>query len=140
MTFTPTIRNQSDLESAWRTLMEPLGFSGHSVWFMIIGADDHPYPGLTEIEDSEEVPEPEQLGGLGGMLTMLTTSVAPEGRVAFLLTRPGRDGPTRRDRDWAGALYATAAAAGVPAEVIHLANDVAVLPLPMDEVLLRTPA
>jgi len=31
MTFSPVIRTQSDLEQTWRTLMEPLGFSGHSV-------------------------------------------------------------------------------------------------------------
>lgn len=140
MTFTPTIRTQSDLERVWRTLMEPLGFGGHSVWLMLVDTDDHPVPSLTEIEDSEELPQPEQLDGLGETLAVLVASLVPGGRVAFLLTRPGRDGITGRDREWAAALYATAAAAGVAAEVVHLANDVTVLPLPMDEVALPASA
>jgi hypothetical protein len=104
MTYCPTIRTQSDLEHTWRQLMEPLGFGGHSLWFMLIGADDHPYPGLTEIEDSEEVPTPDDLEALGELLASLLPAMAPGGRVAFLLTRPGRDGVTARDRDFAAAL------------------------------------
>ena len=34
--FRPTIRTQADLEKAWRHLMSPLGFSGYSIWMMVI--------------------------------------------------------------------------------------------------------
>ena len=50
-TFRPIIHAQADLEDAWRTLMEPLGFSRRSLWLMFIDADDRPMPQLTEIED-----------------------------------------------------------------------------------------
>ena len=38
------------------------------------------------------------------------------------------------DRDWAGAIYQATDAAGVPVEVIHLATDDTLVPIPMDEV------
>ncbi len=50
-TFRPIIHGQADLEDAWRTLMEPLGFSRRSLWLMFIDADDRAMPQLTEIED-----------------------------------------------------------------------------------------
>jgi hypothetical protein len=140
MTYCPVIRTQSDLERTWRHLMEPLGFRGHSLWFMLIGPDDHPLPGLTEIEDSEEVPAPDELATLGEMLSTLLAAIAPGGRVAFLLSRPGRDGVTTRDRDWASALYSALPAAGVPTEVVHLATDLSVQPLPMDDLRARVSA
>jgi hypothetical protein len=101
MSYCPVIRTQSDLERVWRQLMQPLGFGGHSLWFMLIREDDQPVPGLTEIEDSEEVVSADELAALGELLASLMKAVAPGGRVAFLLTRPGRDGVTARDRDWA---------------------------------------
>lgn len=140
MTFRPTIRTQSDLERTWRHLMEPLGFGGHSLWFMLIGADDRPYPGLTEIEDCAEAPTADELASLGELLATVLPDVAPGGRVAFLLSRPGRDGVTARDRELAAAIYAVFVAAGVPTEVVHLANDVSLVPLPMDEALVRSTA
>lgn len=140
MTYCPTIRTQADLEQTWRHLMEPLGFGGHSLWFMFIGADDRPYPGLTEVTDSEEVPAPDELAALGEWLASLLPEVTPGGRIAFLLSRPGRDGVTARDRSFAAALYSATRGAGVATDVVHLATDVAVLPLPMDEALSRASA
>ncbi|MDQ4052600.1 MAG: hypothetical protein M3237_07850 [Actinomycetota bacterium] len=140
MTDCPTIRTQADLEHTWRHLMEPLGFDGHCLWFMLIDADDHPLPGLTRIEDLEEVPEPDELEALGEMLASLREAVVPDGRVAFLLTRPGREGATARDREWAGALYAAIPAAGVPTDVVHLATDVTLRPVPIDDTPVHAPA
>ena len=140
MTYCPTIRTQADLEHTWRHLLEPLGFGGHSLWFMLIDTDDHPLPGLTQIEDVEEVPEPDELEALGEMLASLLEAVVPDGRIAFLLTRPGREGATARDRAWAGALYAALPAAGVPIDVVHLATDVTMQPIPMDDTLTQASA
>ena len=39
MTFRPVISSQADLEAAWRFLMQPLGFSGESLWFMLVEPD-----------------------------------------------------------------------------------------------------
>lgn len=135
MTFQPTIRSQSDLHEAWSTLMQPLGFSRHSVWLMLIGHDDLPVPRLTEIEEAGDPPAGEELTGLAELLRMLHEEIAPDGRFAFLRSRPGDAGLTSADRAWARALYEAGRIAGVPIEVVHRACDVDLVPIPMDEVL-----
>lgn len=135
MTFQPTIRSQSDLHGAWSTLMQPLGFSGHSVWLMLIDPDDRPVPHLTEIAEAVHPPAGEELTGLAETLRMLHEEIVPDGRFAFLRTRPGNAGITTADRAWACALYEAGRIAGVPLEVVHRACDVDLIPIPMDEVL-----
>ncbi len=135
MTFRPTIRTQQDLEDAWRSLMGPLGFSGHSIWLMLIGADDQPFPHLTRIEEAEHPPTPDGLSGFARMIGELLADFAPGGRVAFLRSRPGNGGLTPDDRAWAHALYDVGRLAGVPTEVVHRACDVDLVPVPMDDVL-----
>ena len=130
--FRPTIRTQADLEQAWRTLMEPLGFSRSSVWMMLLDADGHPLPQLTEVEDCDRPPSPELLEGFADLAGTLVADLAPGGRWAFLLARPGGAGVTALDRAWAGGLVTACLAAGVRTEVVHLATDVDLVPLPYD--------
>ncbi|MDO9455176.1 hypothetical protein [Nocardioides sp.] len=130
--FRPSIRTQADLEHAWRHLMEPLGFSRSSVWMMLLDADDRPLPQLTEVEDCHRPPEPEVLAGFAELAGTLVDDVAPGGRWAFLLTRPGGATVTDLDRAWANGLVRACRAAGVRTEVVHLATDVDLLPLPYD--------
>ena len=135
MTFQPTIRSQSDLHEAWSTLMQPLGFSRHSVWLMLIGSDDKPVPQLTEFDEAVEPPADDDLAALAETLRMLHDEILPGGRFAFLRSRPGTAGITAADRAWARALYEGGRVAGVPVEVVHRACDVDLIPIPMDEVL-----
>ena len=135
MTFQPTIRSQSDLHEAWSTLMQPLGFSGHSVWLMMLEPDGRPVPHLTEIEEAVHPPVGEELLGLAEMVRQLREEIVPDGRFAFLRSRPGNGGITDGDRAWASALYEAGRIAGVPVEVVHRACDVDLVPIPMDEVL-----
>lgn len=136
MTFQPTIRSQSDLLDAWSHLMQPLGFSGHAVWMMMIGPDDRPVPHLTEITEAELPPvADEEVSGFAEMLRMLRDEIVPDARFAFLRARPGSAGITEADRAWAVALYEAGRIAGVPVEVVHRACDVDLVPIPMDEVL-----
>ncbi len=140
MTFRPTISSQSDLERTWLHLMSPLGFGRHSVWLMLIDADGRALPQLTEIEDAVDVPDAEQVEQLATFIGMLVRDLLPGGRVAFLRSRPGRDGATETDRAFAAALYTATSRAGAPAEVVHLATDVAVVPIPLDDVPLSASA
>ena len=132
----PPVRSQRDLELLWRRLLHPLGFTGASLWLMFIEADDRPVPRLTEIQDADDVPEREDLLGFGQMLATLVTEAVPGGRVAFLRSRPGTGGIDDLDRAWAEALYAAARSAGVPCEVVHVATDSDVHPVPLDELVL----
>jgi len=133
--FRPVIRTQLDLEATWRRLMEPLGFAGHSVWMMLVGPDDRPVPQITEIEDCDEPPDVHHLTGLADFLRHLHGDLPRGARFAFLVSRPGSGGVTDSDRTWASGLYWAAREAGVPIEVVHRANDVDLVPVPMDEAM-----
>jgi hypothetical protein len=136
MTYAPVIQTQADLEQVWRRLMSPLGFGGHSVWLMFIGADDRPVPQLTQIEEAVAPPDEEVLDGLAQVLRSVVDGLVPGGRVACLRSRPGRAAVTDDDRAWASGLYDACRRAGLPAEVVHLATDDELLPLPLDELRL----
>lgn len=133
--YAPVIRSQADLEQAWRHLMEPLGFGGHSLWLMFVQADHTPLPQLTEIEDCAAPPTDEQLQQLVGLLSSLRGEMVKGDRIVFLRSRPGRGGPGPDDLAWARSLYAACRAAEVETDVVHLATDDLLVPLPMDEVL-----
>ena len=134
----PVIRTQADLEQLWRTLMEPLGFTRTSVWMMLIDAEGAPVRQLVEVDDAHDPPDADERAGFADLLREL---VPDDGhRIAFLRTRPGRGGLTRKDRRWAQALYATARSAGIACEVVHVANDARLVPVPLDELALRRSA
>ncbi|MGZ5406055.1 MAG: hypothetical protein ACXWDL_15505, partial [Nocardioides sp.] len=101
----------------------------------LIGPDDRPFPHLTRIEEAESPPSDEGTAGLGALVSMLRDDFVPDGRIAFLRSRPGAAGITRNDRAWAHALYQAGRLAGVPLEVVHRACDVDLVPIPMDDVL-----
>ena len=134
--YEPVLTTQSQLEDAWRELMGPWSYGGHSVWMMLI-VDDRPLPQLTEIADTAHPPGTEELDGLAKLLVMLEREVAPGLRVAFLRSRPGKGTVTDADRAWATSLYAAARRACVPCEVVHLATRGAIRPIPADVVGIR---
>ena len=132
--FRPTIRTQADLEKAWRRLMSPLGFSGYSVWMMVIEPNHQPVPQLTQIEDAELPPDASEQSALADFLRALADdALAPGSRMAFLISRPGRNGAGERDRTWAARLYGACRQARLPCETVHLATDDILMPLPLDE-------
>lgn len=114
--YRPTIRTQAELERVWRHLMQPLGFGRRSVWLLQVAADRRPTSMITEITECDERPDTEMCTGLAGILEQLDAA-EPGGSFAFLVSRPGR---------------------GV--DVVHLATDHDVVPLPLDEIGLAHPA
>ena len=107
------------------------GFSGHSLWLLVIDAEDRPFPQITEITGAVEPPDHEMVASLATFLDGL----AEDGRrFAFLRSRPGHGGLTRDDRAWAQSLYDVGRQAGVPLEVVHRACDHDLVAVPMDEV------
>ncbi len=132
MTYDPVITGQADLESAWRHLLGPLGFSGSSLWFLAVAPDGHLDRRIVQIEDCDEVPAPEQLLALVAGVGTVVDDAVPGARIAFLRSRPGRHGADGDDRAWAAGLYGAARAVGAELEVVHLATDADLVPLPMD--------
>ena len=131
--FRPLIRTQEDLEHAWRHLMEPLGFGDHSIWMMLVDGGGRPVPQLTEIAGAVEPPDPDEVAGLAELLRRIRSDHDPRARFAFLRSRPGGGGVNTDDRGWAVALYDAARRAHVPIEVVHLATDHELVPIPMDD-------
>jgi hypothetical protein len=107
------------------------GFDGHSLWLLVIDADDRPFPQLTEITEAVEPPDDAMVSSIATFLEGL------EGcgrRFAFLRSRPGHGGLTADDRAWARSLYDAGRRAGVALEVVHRACDHDLVAVPMHEV------
>jgi len=130
--FRPVLRTQVQLEAAWRHLMGPYSFSGRTVWLLMITSDDRPVPHLAEFAELPEVPDGMLVAGLTRVLAAAVEEAEPA-RLAFLLSRPGHDGVRPADRAWARALLDVAAALGTRGDVVHLATDRGVMPLPLDD-------
>ncbi|CAN5123596.1 hypothetical protein BH09ACT12_BH09ACT12_16480 [soil metagenome] len=131
--FDEPVRTQAELEQLWRGLMEPLGFSGGALWVLAIDGDDRPTRTLMEIRDEGNEPTPEEAVAFGAFLAELSMDVLAGSRWAFLRCRPGRGGATDTDRELMAAFVAGCRAAGVATDVVHLATDDTLLPLPYDE-------
>lgn len=132
MTYAPTVTSQADLEEVWRHLMQPLGFGGTSLWFMAVDPEGRVFPHLTQIEECDDLPPPEQMLGTMSAIHAMLDDHVPGVRIAFLRSRPGRGGIDAEDRAWARELYGAARSVGAPLEVVHLATDADVWPLPAD--------
>jgi hypothetical protein len=128
-----TIRTQDDLQRMWELLMRPLGFRSTSLWVTFIGSDDRPTRFLIEVAESEQVPEPREVANLYDVLRQVIDDDPDDVSVAFLITRPGRDGTRPSDRELSSRLLAGAAAAGVAVRPIHVADDVAVRAITPDD-------
>lgn len=116
-----------DLRQRWRALMGPLGFSESLLWFAFIDSDHRLIPALNRL------PLPEPDGLLAELLLTRireTISDLPGLTVAMLLTRPGRDGLTVADQQWAQMLTDEARARGVPMHPVHRANDIELVTIP----------
>ena len=136
--YRPLIRSQAELEGAWRHLMEPLGFTGRSLWLMVIDGDDRPIPHVTELTDLSELPDGQSAGDLVELVRIVNEAL-PSVRLAFLLSRPDTGPPASPDHAWAAVLYDAAHGVGAACEVVHVATDDGVTPIPWDG-LARRPA
>jgi hypothetical protein len=104
---------------------------------MLIEPDDRPVAQITEIE---EIPVDLTEADRGGLERLLAHFTGTGLRMAFLLTRPGRGGLNAGDRRFAAQVLGVCRAADVPAEVVHVATDTVLAPVPMDELPLPASA
>lgn len=125
------VRSQSDLLRLWRALMGELGFTRTSTWVLHLDDEDRPTRRLLQIDDCAGEPVREDLDSLTSLL--LRVAGSPPGRWVFLRSRPGRHGPDASDRAWARELSQACRRAGVASDVVHLATDQRLVPLPADD-------
>lgn len=131
----PVLTSQAAVESMWRGLMQPLGWRGRSLWFVLVAPDDRALPHVYEIGEVPETIDPGGHAAAAELWHDLLAEILPGGRIALLLTRPGSGGPSLADRELADGTYAACRRGNVPLEVIHLATDHDIVPLPADAVL-----
>jgi hypothetical protein len=129
--FRPVLRTQADVERMWRQLIKPLGFSGCSLWMVVIEGD-RPVPQIMEIAEMPLAPEEGDAEAIAGVLAHLADDGS---RFAFLRSRPGGGRPDASDRAWARVLYDAGRTAGARLEVVHLAHDDDIYPLAVDDLL-----
>ncbi|MET1060921.1 MAG: hypothetical protein ABWX84_15070 [Nocardioides sp.] len=132
--FDRHIHTQAELEAAWRDLVTPLGWGSPRFWIMLIGPSGRPLPQLIEIDELDGPPQDDDVERGAQFLRMLAGELGiPDPRVAFLYARPGSEGTQALDRRWATSLAAMARRAGLVCEPVHLANDVRIVAIPLDE-------
>ena len=129
------VRSEADLTRAWSCLMGELGFSGASIWVLLLAADARPHPHLMQIEKADVPPDTGQAARFAQMLGSVLAQACPGGRAAVLRSRPGSGGPTVDDLAWARALLGACRTAGVPMTSVHHATDVALRPVTGDDLL-----
>lgn len=133
--FRPLIRTRTDLQRVWRHLLSRRRPDGCSLWVLLIEPDDRPLLQVSEITDVVAPPTPVEMARLTGRLAELGSGLTDGGRLAVLRIRPGAGGPTADDLGWASSLYVACWAASIACEVVHLATDETILPVPMDAVI-----
>ena len=84
--YEPVLTTQSQLEDAWRELMGPWSYGGHSVWMMLI-VNDRPLPQLTEIADTAHPPGTEELDAWATSLYAAARRASVPCEVVHLATR-----------------------------------------------------
>lgn len=127
-----TVRTQAELEEFWRLLMYPLGFARARLYFFVI-EDDHPIPGLIEIDDLPRSPDQTEVEGFADFLAHFDAQNSPGTRIAFLLARPGCGGADAHDRAWARAVHDAARRAGAVCDTVHLATNDTLVPITLDD-------
>ena len=133
-TFQPLLRSQADVERFWTTICRPLGWQTPELWVVLVDADGEPFPSIQQIGDLPAAPDQTAIDRLVVGCRRLLDELDAGGRVALLLCRPGSAPVTPFDKAWTRALVHGAHRAGVELEVVHVASDAGVRPLPLDEV------
>lgn len=128
-TATDPVRSPADIGQRWRALMGPVAFARPLLDFVFVGPDRCFVTVLTEVEVDPE-PDTAHVARLMAIIAELLEDGPPGTTVAFLFTRPGRDGVSATDRRWAAVISAEAAALGIPIEPIFRANDDALVEVP----------
>ncbi|GAC69661.1 hypothetical protein [Gordonia soli] len=121
------LTDAESLRERWVHILSPLGFSETLLWFAFVDADGTLLPALNQL--------PMSTTPVAGMIDVLLSRLAevvdesPDISVAFLLSRPGRDGITEADAQWARLLVESARRHHVPLYPVHRANGTSVVTL-----------
>lgn len=126
------LHTQADVQRLWELLLRPIEVDSYSLWVALVDDREMPVPLLMEITGNE-APTEGEVSNLFLTLQQVCEEQGEIGSVAFLITRPGSEGPTDGDRKLTTRLLAGASAQGVPCQPVHLANDVRIVVVTPDD-------
>lgn len=132
--FRPVLRSQSDVHAMWRAIIDPLGWHSHRLYVVLIDTDGRPLPLIHEVDDIRERMPADEADSIIRAFRLAQREAVPDGRCALLYCRPGAGGVNLADRLACLRLYAAAQIHRLPVEVIHVATDTEIVPVPLDEV------
>ncbi|SFC60777.1 hypothetical protein SAMN04487968_108178 [Nocardioides terrae] len=134
-TIQPTLlHSQADVEKFWTTICQPQGWRTPELWVVLVDAEGEPFPSVHHVPELPESPDRTTIDHLVHGCRRLLDELDAGGRVAMLLCRPGASAVTPFDKAWTRALVHGAHRVGVELEVVHVASDATIRPLPLDEV------
>lgn len=93
------ISTPADLERLWQLIMGKHGPGARSLWMVLLDEEGRPRPVVVPIDDIPRTPD-STVEGLADVLA----GMKDLGEPVLLLSRPGPDGMTDADRQWARAL------------------------------------
>ena len=93
------ISTPADLERLWQLIMGKHGPGARSLWMVLLDEEGRPRPVVVPIDDIPRTPDC-MVDGLAEVLS----GMKDLGEPVLLLSRPGPDGMTDADRQWARAL------------------------------------
>lgn len=123
------LRTQADVQRAWALLIDPLGFTRRSLWVTCVEADGRLVRSIAEIEDDDGHHDDAEIDNLYACFADVLRDAPPGTRLAFLISRPGAGPVDADDTRFARQLVSGARRHGVPIEPVHLAHDVAIVPI-----------
>jgi hypothetical protein len=99
------IRSDADLTDRWRSVLDPVEFTGRSLWLTWLAPDGRQLPVVIPVEDLPRTPDPVLLVGLGDVHAgVVRDQLGGDGHLALALCRPGQAEITADDEAWAEAL------------------------------------
>lgn len=127
------IHTENDIETLWRDLMDPLGFTERAINLVLINGTEV-LPDLITIgdltEDSAELDHPGFVETFRTIQRELNID-----RISALVSRPGQGGPTPADKAWVRLVQATITKAHLPPGMTYLATDTDLRPIQADDLM-----
>lgn len=118
-----TVRSSAELESCWRELIEPLGFSSRQLFAIVMDSDGEVFPHLINITDCPESPEQAMVANFVEILRDVSKAAGSNTSCAVVWARPTPSGCRESDLIWARSLARELARVGLARWPIHVAND-----------------
>jgi hypothetical protein len=103
-TKTVIVETEADVTALWRTAMNDIEFAHRQLWYVFADEDGELLPVLNSVDDLPREPDFDLLDNLGWVMRKVRDRHTMRGRIAVLMTRPGRGSLNKNDAQWVRAI------------------------------------